>query len=521
MTAAPPGGGPVRTGKNPIALEGPARKLAPMTRLRTGVGWFWVGLFLGWIVTGAQAAEGLNEKQVQALEATVREKFSRSWPELDTNQLATLRVRAEAHEKAIRERHSPGGLIVSLRYADTNTLSSPTYEAVEDSVAWTGFYLTSLAYRFIVLRDGPVIPEIRRVLEGVERLTRVSGRDGYVPRFAGAANDPAFRPVYATYGGADPARSGFGRLAFPGTGPGSGQVWLAGPSPEAYAGLNLGLALTHKLIRDLRTRQMITNIVESMMTRLEADGWRLNDGKGNVTFVDPLLRAALLRTAATLNADRYGREYESRLKDVGQLDEPPMVRFGDLKPTTLAVASYFAMGALETNQSRRLLCQDRVTKVWRRALPELNGWLAVAYANSFDATPRDSVARATLQGGLMQYPDPPRWAWSAATPTRLPGGAPAKTVQANGVEWLAVPTLVSDRAPTPFLWAETGHRITGARQDAVVHSGVDYLVAFWMARDASLIPSEDTPPEETPTGRPTRSRSGATRTNAPATGAPR
>lgn len=509
-------GGRAGLEKNPIALEGPAGKLKQMRRLRTGLRRLWAGLLVAWVGAGAQAAEALNPKQLQALEATVREKFSRSWPELDTNQLTTLRVRAEAHEKAIRERHSPGGLIVSLRYADTNTLSSPTYEAVEDSVTWTGFYLTALAYRFIVLRDGPVIPEIRRVLEGVERLTRVSGRDGYVPRFAGAANDPAFRPVYAAYGGPDPARPGFGRLAFAGTGPGAGQVWLAGPSTEAYAGLNLGLALTHKLIRDLRTRQAITNIVESMMTRLNTDGWRLDDGKGNVTFVDPLLRAALLRTAATLNGDRYGREYEARLKDVGQLDEPPMVRFGELRPTMLAVANYFAIGALETNQSRRLLCQDRVTKVWRRALPQLNSWMAVAYANSFDTTPRDSVARATLQGGLMQYPDPPRWAWCSPGPTRMAGAGGAKTVQANGREWLAVPALVSDRIPTPFLWAESAHRMNAEQWDPVAHSGVDYLVAFWMARDASLVPSEDTPPEETPLLRPGRPRPASSRTTAPA-----
>lgn len=508
-------------GKNPIALAGPAGKLAAMLRCWVRMGGCWLAGWLGWAVLAAPAGAGLNERQVQSLEATVREKYSRSWPELDTNQLAVLRGRAEAYEKALRERHTPGGLVVSLRYADTNRLAEPTYEATEDSLTWTGFYLTALAYRFIVLRDGPVIPEIRRVLEGVERLTRVSGRDGYLPRFAGAAGDPAFRPVYASYGGADPARPGFGRLAFAGTGPAAGQVWLAGPSTEAYAGLNLGLALTHKLIRDLRTRQLITNIVGSMMTRLATDGWRLNDGRGNETFVDPLLRAALLRTAATLNADRYGDEYEARLKEVGSLDEPPLVRFGELKPTALAVASYFAMGALETNQSRRLLCQDRLTKVWRRALPELNGWLAVAYANSFDATPRDSVARGTLQGGLMQFPDPPRWAWSAATATRLPGGAPVKTVRANGSEWLAVPALVADRAPTPFLWAETAHRITPARQDPVVHSGVDYLVAFWMARDASLIPSEDTPPEEKTGLRPARSRPGGGPTNSPATAVPR
>ena len=152
---------------------------------------------------------------------------------------------------------------------------------MQDSAGWTGFYLAGLAYWFAVDRRPETLERIRTTLAGVEMLTEVSGRPGYLPAFVGRADDPAYRAFYATYGGADPARPGFGRLAFAGNATNSGLVWLGATSRENYSGMAMGLAMVHKFIREPKTRSRVSNLVEQLVGRLDQDKWRINDGQGH------------------------------------------------------------------------------------------------------------------------------------------------------------------------------------------------------------------------------------------------
>ena len=190
------------------------------------------------IVTGSSVARSatLTPKHALILERIAREKYAQRWEPLGTNQLGELRRKVETYEKELRRSHLVGGLVVSLRYADTNRSRVVAYSEVEDSAAWTGFYLANLAMRYVVERRTATLDGVREVLGGIERLMQSSGRPGFLPRFVGPAGDPSFQAVYAGYGGADPARPGYGRLAFPGP---NGTVWLGGPSRDAYSGINL------------------------------------------------------------------------------------------------------------------------------------------------------------------------------------------------------------------------------------------------------------------------------------------
>lgn len=469
-----------------------------------------VWLVLAALLAAAGSRAELSDRQLHTLDGITRDRFAGRWTELGTNELATLRQRAEAYLDQLRERHLVGGQVASLRYTDTNRTAVARYEALEDSAAWTGLALAMHAYRYAVLRDTRSLGDIRTLLDGVETQLRASGRPGYLARFAGRARDEAFAKFYADYGGADEKRPGFGKLAFPGGPNAPGTVWLGGPSRDQYAALNLGLVTVWQLVRgDPRIRQRITNDITLVLDRIEADHDRLDDGQGHVTFLTPALATALYRTGATLQPDRFGAAYDRHSRSLLELPVPGMVRYGDSRPALFAAFNLLALCRLEPGQnSRYLLYQERLSQLWRSCSAQLNPMVGACYIGSFsERAPSDPAVIATLQGILSQFPDPPRWSQARdnSTNSALP------TIEVGGVKWTKFAQLLDHRPVAPFQWAQSAYVLTGGEDAPVAHPGLDYLLAFWMSRDAGVIPSEDAPPVSV-----TFQQRKSSRTNAPA-----
>jgi hypothetical protein len=449
---------------------------------------------VGWLACSAVsvALAELSPAQLQVLAGLARDKYSGRWVDLTTNQLAEVRLRAEAYQDQLRERHLPGGLVVSLRYADTNRTEPVAWEALELSGAWTGLYLNTAAYRYAVLRESETLNDVRAALAGIEVLLKSADRPGTLPRFAGRGAEEAYQKFYSAYGGEDPARPGFGRLAFRSTNA-PGQVWLAGPSREVYAGINLGLAQTYYYIREPKIRERVSNIVAQVVGRLESDGGRLDDGRSDPTFAPPLLRLAWLRTAATVAPRIFAETYERRaadflaLRDDAVFPEPGVNRYGGNLAGVFKVANLFALSRLETNQTRKVGYQEMLTKTWQQSQSQTDPWMAAAYLSAFDRTPADSTARIVLQGVLYQFPGPPRWSDALGD------------VATNDLELVTIgdgqfsryPIPVARRPVAPFQWAATPTRLSGTADKLVVHPGVDFLLPYWMGRDLGIVPSED------------------------------
>lgn len=436
-------------------------------------------------VTAAANPEPLDPKQIAFLEAAARGRFAGRWIEAGSNELLTLRLKAEALHASVNSNHLVGGLVVSKRYDSTNATRLVAYENLDLSAALTGFHLTALAYWFSVDLKSQTLDRIRESLTGVENLMAVSGRTGFIPTFAASADDPAYKAAYAQAGGPDPARQGFGRLAFPGNG---GQVWLGGTPRETYSALFLGLSSVHKRVREPRIRTRTSNIVEAIVHRLEEDHWRIRDGKGHEAFVTPLLKAAILRTAASVRPEAYLRHYEESFAAAFAFPSLTPHPYGNPAPSLFAVADLITLSRLETNEVRSLAIQNRMTQIWRQTGSEINPWVAAAYVNSFDHAPNDQLASAILQGMLQLYPAPPVWQVARFTPaTNTP------VVNANGSSWYQHAQLLHRRVGSPLAWMESGHAILPHAEGPIAHSGVDYLTVFWMARDAGVIPPETAP----------------------------
>ena len=451
-------------------------------------GWLLVclGGFLGpFQALAADAPDTLPPKQLSFLEAAGRGRYSGRWNEAGSNELAALRLKAEAYHQQISSNHLVGGLVVSKRYSDTNRTTLASYEELEQSAAITGFHLTALAYWFSVDLKPSALDRIRDGLDGIENLTKVSGRTGYIAAFAAPATDKAYKAAYATLGGPDPARAGFGRLAFPGP---NGQVWIGGASQETYSAVTLGLSSVYKRIRDPKVRSRASNLIEVIIRRLDEDQWRIRDGQGHETFVSPSLQLALLRTAASVNPDAYNKRYENAFASAMAYPPQSAPKYGATGPSMFALANLVTLSRLETNETRSLAIQGRITQIWRQSGADINPWIAAAYVNAFDHAPNDTLATATLQGILQLYPSPPRWQRSA---TLLRTNHP--TITANQATWSRDSLLLHERVASPFAWTDSPRALPLRPEAPIVHSGVDYLLCFWMARDAGVIPHESAP----------------------------
>lgn len=438
----------------------------------------------------------LSSVQQNMLVGVLTEKFTLRWTELTTNELGALRQKADAYLEDLRKYHLPGGLVASVRFANTNRSEVVSYEALGDSALHTGFLLTALTYRYAVTRELKNLQDITNVLNGVESLLWASGRPGYVVGFVGRAQDPAYVHFYENFGGADSSRAGLGKWAFPGTNQVSRTVWLGNTSRDQYAALNLGLGTTFDLVRDVKIRERITTLVNLILRRLIADRWLIDDGQGNRTFVTPLLATALLRTGVTVNSQEYLSLYEDSARKLsdqfrpGDIPNPAVARYGDYRAGAMSFANVSCLARLERlNKVRGLGFQELCTLLWRDAATHLNPWCAAAYVSVFSSN-TDPIARATLQGVLTQYPPPPRW----AVPELTFATNDLLYVKANEAIWSMYALPLAFQMPVPFQWINSPFQIPGKAEPLVAHPGLDLILPFWIGRESGVIPGEDEPP---------------------------
>lgn len=430
----------------------------------------------------------LTDRQERVLQGVARGRYVGRWQELTDDQLAVLQRRADAYLARLVGRHLRDGLVVSLRSGGVTPGAVSSYEGLELSATQTGYLLGAEALRFAVTRDAGSTAGISNLLSGVERLLSSGPRPGFLPAFVGSAADPAFRAVYSTHGGADPDRPGFGRLAREGMSTnGVPVVWLGGADRDAYASINMGLGLVHKLVREPVIRDRVSRSVGLMLERLREDGWRIEDGLGRTNFLTPLLKTALLCTGANTEPRIYLAPFRSMAAELVELPSPSMTRYGWYAGNVSVFANLFLLARLDPESSRVEVYRKRLTQLWDEAEPDLNPLLAVLYMDAFERHPSNLGAVTILQGILAEFPDPPR-VTLAASATNDP---PVKLL-ANGREWARHAQLLDHRPVAPFQWSESPYQLRqteGLVPPAVEHPGVDYLLAYWLAKDAGLLTS--------------------------------
>lgn len=169
----------------------------------------------------------MTAEQSAVLNQIARGQAVSAWPTLSKEQARDLEKKAEAYFRDYRRYHQPYGTTADILFANDSRSSVEMLDGIGDSATWTGHYLAALAFRYSVTRESALLDEIRKALDAYEVLAHVTGRDGYIARFARPAQDEAYRRYYRGHGGGpDPARPGLRTWAYRGAGRYSDLVWL-------------------------------------------------------------------------------------------------------------------------------------------------------------------------------------------------------------------------------------------------------------------------------------------------------
>jgi hypothetical protein len=429
----------------------------------------------------------LLPEQEQALRQIARGQTV-EWPEITREQAEALHVKAEKYLDYYKRYHLPHGLNADVWWTDYDRSKVYRLEGLGDSAAWTGHYLAALALRYNVTKDPGTRKDILAVLDKFDLLTVVSGREGYIARYAGPATDAGYQGYYSVYGrGEDPDRPGLGKRAYRGVEPYTDLVWLGYSSRDTYDGVNFGLATTLAYVDDPEIRDRIKGIVERVADRLIADGWSIPDGKGHTTRATPWYKTAWMRTILTVNPEKYAQlkeDYDKSCKALSKSRRVSNKWYKEYFANNLRFIRTFALCALEDDPTRKQMLADTLAWMYGAVSDHLNAQFAAIYLGG--TGDRDNFgARAVLQGMLVDYPDPPKF-FRAVDHRADPG------IEARDDAYTRYALLAREQIPDDFIWQRSPCLRHGKQDLPYELPGIDVFLPYWMGRVAGVIPPPHT-----------------------------
>ena len=436
----------------------------------------------------ADAAEeraALAPEQEQALKALAREEAF-SWPEMTPAQAQALHAKAQAYWDIYERYHLPHGLNADIWWHDYDRASIYRLEGVGDSAAWTGHYLAALALRHGIEPDATLLERINGILDKYDLLSVISGRDGYLARYAGPASHAGYRGYYEVYGrGEDPDRPGLGKRAFKGVAPYEDLVWLGYSSRDTYDGVNFGLATTLAYVDDAAVRTRIAGLVERVGDRLIADKWKIVDGKGNVTRGGATFNMSWMRTMLTVNPQKYAElepEYTQRCRALNESDRLVYdIRYKEYFANNLRFIRLFSTWVLEKDAERKRLLSEVASRMQAQSAAHLNAHFA-ALCTVITGEKDNPAARAAVQGLLMDFPQPPKFGHAVD----LRGRDDFEFVDDDYTQYAQLPR---DRVPTDFMWQRSPCVSNGSWDLSYELPGMDVFLPYWMGRVAGIVPA--------------------------------
>lgn len=429
----------------------------------------------------------LLPEQEGALRSIARHTHHVAWPELTSAQAADLFAMAEDYLEDCRVHHMPDGMILSTEWTDRDRTAVLHYHDTGDSAIWTGVYLAMTAFRDAVLRTDESRATLWAALDTADRLTWISGRPGYVPRYAGRF-DPALLPLLTRVDLGQSPREVSGSPVFEGAPPYEHLVWRGSSSRDTYDGIRFGLAAAWALTSDPAVKARAGALVERIVDRLIADKWVIIDGRGDRTRTSPGWRAAWIGVARAVNPERYAHlsgRYDRdmilfRLVGMGLRPKHSAKYY----PNNLRFLRLAALAMVETDASHRTRVVKRVRRNYTHGgWDHLNAFFAAVYVTATGDTGH-TAARATLQGMLADYPPPPRWS------THYPEGSrPGYEGRRAGHARHAL--LTHEQVVRDFLWQRSPTILYGGRDLVMTYPGLDLTLPYWMGRYAGAIPAPE------------------------------
>jgi len=415
-----------------------------------------------------------------------------------------VEARAEAYQNRLEAAHvTPEGVLRYRRRVDRS--DSLSYGNLADGCFHTGIYLASQAMRFAVTGDAAAREQAILALDGMTLLLEVTGKHGLLARHVSPA--PSLEEL-----GDDRWKRSTTRPNY---------VWRSDVSKDQYAGFIHGLGVALHVfdgLGDVEVRARIGKLAAAIADHLMANDSRIIDADGEMTTfgdlrarawgfpkgVDALILLAVGKVAAVSNAsDRYRDFFDdlvsADLPRIALAAHVGILGGGNRVNDHMGYLALYPLLLLEKDPSILADLRRSAYRSWSALRDDHNAFFAFIHAavvaQTGDLTLDDTVsaleARRLGEAALGEFPDA-KVEWPVDL-TREGVDWPRAFLNGRDGYPRSQQTLpLYLRARGSSLWVSDPRRLVGRlnRRGEFENAGVDFLVAYWLARYHGLIDSD-------------------------------
>jgi hypothetical protein len=394
-----------------------------------------------------------------------------------------LREKADAYQARLAALHQmPDGVI---RYRVHASQARDDYGDLPDGPFFAGLYLASQALRLAATGEADARREVERALAGMELLMAVTGEPGLLARWVGRGPSPRGTEWLPS-------------SALP------GYWWRADVSKDQLAGYACGLGVALAVLPDPALRAHVARLAGPLARHLDEHTLRIVDHDGERTThgdlrprvagfpvgVNALIALAVAKSA---DASGAGSGLHERLLAEGALGVAGRAHWrapGNTKRVNenMAYVSLLPLLLLETDAGRLRALHTSEARLWGRVAGEHNAFFAFVHA----AASGDPAARAEGVAALREFPDRKR---DFPVDLTRAGFDVERSLWKNskGEPRAKQPLPLWLRPAGSNLWVNDPQLMAGSLNDRgeTEYAGIDYLLAYWLARERGLVGPDD------------------------------
>jgi hypothetical protein len=392
----------------------------------------------------------------------------------------SLRAKADLYQTRIADLHQmPDGVI---RYRATRAQARNDYGDLPDGPFFAGLYLASQALRLAASGEAAARAEVMRTLDGMTLLMEVTGRPGLLARWVARKPPAVTRSPWLP----SPTRAGY--------------FFRADVSKDQIAGYACGLGVAHALLPDPEIRARVAALALPLAEHLRENDLRIVDVSGERTThgdlrariagfpvgVNALIALAVAKAAGD---EAFGRALDERgyLRAARTAHwRPP--GYAKRVNDNMAYVSLLPLLMLEANPERGRALREAEAHLWDGVRGERNAFFAGVHT----LASADESARGELRAGLLEFPERKR---------ELPVDLTRPGFDFEQRFWKSAKGLPRAKRPVPLylrpagsnLWVSDPYALVGSLRDRgqTEYAGVDYLLAYWLARAGGWVTAED------------------------------
>ena len=386
------------------------------------------------------------------------------------------------------------GAISETRFTDETLTELLNFGGRGDSTIWTGTYLAAQVFHYAVSGDPEAYGEILSTVDTLHHHLHVTGRPGFIARYRGPDEYPFNEGCPDEH-------------CLPAEGTYTGDIFMTNTSRDQYTGWFFGMVMAHDVIDDAAVKARIAADVAEVVDALIAQNWWIIDVDGLPTTAGPNVLATQQATWSLIAAHITGEErFWAVYRDLadpsmwwkhGITGISFMNRYAQFYGNNLSHTNAYSLmrlsrayGLWEDHIFWRYQFQNQ-THRWTHMIH--NAWFELVHWSSLFQP--DEEIRASVFDDLTLFRDAPNVhvhidppeaevdpisVWLSDLQEQLPwleeliGGVSPQALEAYPVD---------QQCTTDFLWQRNPFRLScGGADLRKADPGVDYLLAYWMAR---------------------------------------